>query len=96
MFDQVMRSTLASHIEILAAISGRAWELLTNPKNASLYLEALTRVSSGQAVFNSCLADLLAIPSLRAPILQAIRDPKRSPALATAFGNMLQQLSTPR
>lgn len=92
MFRLVMDSQFATHIELLAAISGRAWELLQQAEHARHYLETLADSPAGQDAFNHCLADLLAIPGLRTPLLQAVRDPNRSDKLATAFGAMMQQL----
>lgn len=93
MFGLVMDSPYATHIELLTAISGRAWELLQKPEHASRYLEALAHSAAGQSAFNHCLSDLLAMPGLRTPLLQAVRDPGRSEELASAFGAMMQQLT---
>jgi hypothetical protein len=91
MFELVMNSPYATHIELLAALSGRVWELLKQPEHASCYLEALAHSPAGQSAFNHCLTDLLAIPGLRTPLLQAVRNPDRSDELASAFGAMMQQ-----
>lgn len=91
MIERVLASHLGHHIEVLAAISGRAWEELELPDLTSRYLEALARCDEGQAAFNECLRDLLAIPGLREPVLSAIRNPARSDRLAEAFASMLQQ-----
>lgn len=88
MFELVMNSRFATHIELLAALSGRAWELLQQPEYALRYLEALAQTE--QDVFNHCLADLLAIPGMRKNLLQAVRDPSRSDELANAFGAMIE------
>ena len=91
MFELMMNSPHANYIELLTAFAGRAWELLQQPQNASRYLEALVRSPAGQPAFNVCLGDLLAIPGLRTPLLQAVRNPERSDELAAAFGAMVQQ-----
>ena len=92
MFELVMNSQHATHIELLAALSGRAWLLLKQPEHASSYLEALAHSPAGQSAFDHCLSDLLSMPGLRTPLLQAVRDPGRSDELANAFGAMMQQL----
>jgi len=92
MFRLVMGCPFATHIELLAAIPGRAWELLRQPEHVKHYLEALADSAAGQDAFNHCLADLLAIPGLRSPLLHGMRDPDRSNKLATAFGAMMQQI----
>lgn len=93
MFELAMNSPYATNIELLAAFAGRAWELLKQPQHTSRYLEALAHSPAGQSAFNNCLSDLLAIPGLRTPLLQAVRDPGRSDELAGAFGTMMQQVS---
>jgi len=92
MFELVMNSQHATHIELLAALSGRAWMLLKQPEHASAYLEALAHSPAGQSAFDHCLSDLLSMPGLRTPLLQAVRDPGRSDELANAFGAVMQQL----
>lgn len=80
----------SSDPEILAAIGGRAWEALRNPKVARAYLERLASPEVGQDIFNHCLTDLLHMPDLQAPMLDVLRAPDRSGQLARAFEKMLQ------
>lgn len=91
MFQLLMNSQFATHIELLAALSGRAWELLQRPEHAQRYLEALAQTE--QETFNHCLTDLLAIPGMRKHVLQAVRDPDRTNKLASSFGAMIKTLS---
>lgn len=91
MFELVISSQHATHIELLTAISGRAWELLDQPEHASRYLQALAQSPAGQSAFNHCLSDLLSIPGLRTALLQVVRAPNRSDELAGAFSAMMQQ-----
>ncbi|MDX1346192.1 MAG: DUF3549 family protein, partial [Sedimenticolaceae bacterium] len=56
---------LASNIEVLAAIAGRAWEMLHDADFCDAYLTALAVNSSGQEAFDHCLEDLLFIPGLK-------------------------------
>lgn len=84
-FDSMMSHPLGSHIEVLAAISGRAWEQLKPPRQMARYLELLASNTEDQAVFNEVITDLLRLPGLRKPVLEAVRDPARSDTLASRF-----------
>ncbi len=88
--DQLIKSVLkhpcSANIEILAAVSGRAWEALKNQEVTNPYLERLAENDSGQEAFSHSLVDLLFLPHMRDPLLQAIRNPQRSTRLSTAIG----------
>ena len=64
---------LASNIEILAAIAGRAWEMLHESDFCDSYLSALAANDSGQEAFNHCLEDLLFIPGLKKPVKESLQ-----------------------
>ncbi|MCW8944005.1 MAG: DUF3549 family protein [Sedimenticola sp.] len=78
------------HIEILTALSGRAWEQLQDHALRMQFLERLAENSAGQEAFNLCMADLLFIPGMREPVLSAVRDPNRSAQLSEAIGAMFK------
>lgn len=63
---------LASNIEVLAAIAGRAWEMLHDPDFCDSYLAALASNDSGQEAFDHCLEDLLFIPELKKPVKESL------------------------
>ena len=63
---------LASNIEVLAAIAGRAWEMLHDADFCDAYLTALAVNSSGQEAFDHCLEDLLFIPGLKKPVRESL------------------------
>lgn len=88
MVAQVLQHQCSRDIEVLAVIGGRMWLLLTNPALCELYLQRLAENDAGQAGFNSLLVDLLFIPGMRRPVMQAIGHPKRSEALAKAVGEL--------
>ncbi len=92
--QDVLDSTCRTDIEVLAAISGRCWETLKQPRLAQLYLEALAQNQQGQNAFEYLLLDLLAIPGMREPLLAALRAPERSETLATAMGSLFSRLDT--
>ncbi len=82
----------ATKVELLAAISGRAWESLHDEEIRRRYLERLAENSEGQEFFNQCLSDLLFLPGMRAPLLGALRDPERSERLSQAIGALFQRI----
>ena len=87
-WDKVLSSTMASEIEILAALSGRAWLDL---KDESLFKVFLTRLADcNQEQFNILLFDLMAIPTMRDPILKVMRLPERSKNLEEKIGKFFQ------
>ena len=57
---------------MLAAIAGRAWEMLHDSEFCDRYLAALASNSSGQEAFDHCLEDLLFIPELKKPVRQSL------------------------
>ncbi|PCJ46162.1 MAG: hypothetical protein COA99_03325 [Moraxellaceae bacterium] len=79
-------------IEVLVAISGRAWEVLTDDAVALLFVEALAYNDAGQGAFNQVLTDLLFMPSIGKSIRQAFRSPKRSERLGEAIGTFLGEV----
>ncbi len=86
LIHDVLSSPTGNHIEILTAVSGRAWEQLLDGTLGNLFLERLAENSAGQEAFNLCMADLLYLPGMRQPILTAVRDPNRSAPLSQAIG----------
>ncbi|WP_417550749.1 DUF3549 family protein [Methylophaga sp.] len=88
MVMQVLKHRCSREIEVLAIISGRIWLALAKPPICELYLEQLAHNDAGQPGFSQLLADLLFIPGMREPIMQVLRNPKRSETLAKAVGEM--------
>lgn len=86
---ELLQLPLARHIEVLAAISGRAWELLLAPGHLRLFLERLAENPHGQPAFEHCVADLLSLPALAPSVRNAMRDADQSAAVRTAFERML-------
>lgn len=87
-WHRVLNSTLASEIEILAALSGRAWSDLKNKDLFKLFLTTLSHCNQEQ--FNILLFDLMAIPSMREPILKVMRLPERTKILEEKIGTFFQ------
>jgi hypothetical protein len=80
----------ARDIEILAALSGKAWEALLDRSLLDRFLDRLADNNHGQPAFEACLDDLLSVPEMTTPVRMALRDPGQSNKVRTAFGRMLQ------
>lgn len=96
LIHRILTSPDGNHIEILTALSGRAWEQLLESDIRQPFLERLAENNAGQEAFNLCLADLLYLPGMRQPILTAVRDPNRSAQLSQAIGAMFQGVTQQR
>ncbi len=88
MIEQTLHHDCSRDIEVLAVIAGRCWQVLKQPHLAYLFCEQLAQNNAGQAAFSQLLADLLFIPEMREPIMQALRSSERSEALSVAVGEM--------
>lgn len=90
--QQLLRVLLAHphgrSVELLAAIGSRCWQDLHGDLLLE-YLEALARNEQGAGAFNALVADLLALPSMRAQFMQVLASPARSDVLASAFDALL-------
>lgn len=87
-FEAVLgEQSLAGDIEILAAIAGRAWEMLRQPDFVGLYLQALASEAVGQQGFERLLEDLLFIPGVHQPLMEALKGAHRQSAVAKRFAH---------
>ncbi len=91
-----LNASCGNHIEVLAALSGRAWEWLRDDQIRMLFLERLAENNAGQDAFNQCMTDLLFMPGMRAPLLASVRDPQRSNKLSNAIGALFQGVVEPK
>ncbi|MPY21201.1 DUF3549 family protein [Shewanella sp. YLB-07] len=78
--------------EALITIAGRNWTVLKLEQTRTIFLEALA--SQEQHFFNQIFADIVAIPALRSLILAELRNPKRSPQLASAIGGLFKVIKS--
>lgn len=93
---EVLQSPHAAKAEVITVIATRCESALLEPKVLHLFLEQLAQGEAGQAGFSRILAELMFMPVHRALLLQAFRQPERSPALEQAIGEMFgQSFSTP-
>jgi hypothetical protein len=91
MVKQVLKHPFSQHVEVLAIISGRCWRSLRQPSLCRLYVEQLAHNDAGAAGFSQLLADLVFVPGMREPVMQALRQPERSEQLARFVGEMFGQ-----
>lgn len=92
LIETILAAPCGNHIEILTALSVRAWEQLLDEPVRMRFLERLAENSAGQEAFNLCMTDLLYIPGMREPVLASVRDPKRSEKLSIAIGALFQHV----
>lgn len=93
---ELLNSSHAARAEVITVIATRCESALLEPKVLRLFLERLASGEAGQAGFSRILAELMFMPVHRALLLQAFRQPERSPELEQAIGEMFgQSFSTP-
>ncbi len=66
--DTILASPRLSHPEVLIAIAGRAWHVLSNTARAENFLLRLAQTGN-QNLFNQLFADLVMLPQLRMILL---------------------------
>ncbi|PVV15726.1 MAG: hypothetical protein B6D72_01855 [gamma proteobacterium symbiont of Ctena orbiculata] len=87
LFQQLLDHPLSQRSDILAAIAGRAWEVLEDAPLRQRFLERLAENEAGQDFFNGVLSDLLYLPATRVAMQRSLRDPNRSSHLSHTIGN---------
>lgn len=92
---EVLAHPVTGNIEILAAVSGRGWEMLDDESLLQAYLRRLATNDHGQAAFEHCISDLLSLPSMAGPVRQALRAPGQPAGLRKAFARMTADASPP-
>ena len=76
--------------DTLIIIAGRLWSIFNHEEILFNYLEQLIK-GDDLELFAAIFKDLVAIPTTRPLLLQAIRSPNRSNALAHAIGELFKQ-----
>lgn len=74
-------------VELLASLSSRCAETVTQDQNIMVYLEHLA--AAGPEVFKGLCAELMFNAQLRPRLLSAFRQPERSNILAEAIGSLM-------
>ncbi len=88
LLQKILSHRSAHNIEVLITIAGRCWNDLHSPELGRPYIEALAHEKVGQDIFSHIMSDLLYIPGMRTPLLQVLRDPKRSAQIEKAAAMM--------
>ncbi|MCW9013553.1 MAG: DUF3549 family protein [Gammaproteobacteria bacterium] len=91
--SRVLSTPEAQHPEVLASISGRCWKTLNHPERIMAFLENLAQCPEGQEFFNLVIVDLINIPGMQQPLMDAVKSPDRSAALSKAIGELFQQFT---
>lgn len=89
-WEMLLNLDSSAEIEILAALSGRAWKDLINESLLKQFLTALANCQQEQ--FNILLVDLMALPDMREKVLKVMRSPERTAALQERIGSFFQIL----
>ncbi|PVZ69504.1 DUF3549 family protein [Pelagibaculum spongiae] len=72
--------------ELLIVIASRCFEDLKQIEVAQAWLEAMANHSESARLFSPLLAETMAIPGVRAPLMQVLRSTERSDSLSKATG----------
>ena len=87
----VLAHPAAGDVELLAALSGRAWEALQDRSLLDLWLARLADNAHGQAAFTQCVADLVGVPEMSATLRAALRDPNHPNSVRRAVSRMTEK-----
>ena len=87
--QHLLDQSSANSIEVLAALAGRAWEVLKDSGLLDSFLLRLAKNDHGQPAFNQCVGDLLSLPSIAEHVRGRLRDPAQATQVREAFGRML-------
>ena len=71
--QSTLDTDIGHNVEVLATIAGRAWQCLEDTDTRRAFLLSLARCDAGQGAFNNIMADLMFMPGLRKPLLDALR-----------------------
>ncbi len=83
----VLASPVGKDIEVIAAISGRAWTDLYSQPVLITFVANLTEQT--EMAFNAILSDLMMIPGMREKVLGVMRDPNQPKQLMDKFDQFL-------
>jgi hypothetical protein len=95
LISRVLEHSVSTHSELLVAISGRAWECLSEQPICEKFLERLASNEVGQELFDGILSDLLYMPTSRAWLQSSLRNPQRSEQLNSAMSRFFDKLRQP-
>lgn len=79
LWKQVLESEQSQEIEVLVALSARAWKDLMQDQVLTLYLEKLSQ--HNQRAFNAVINDLIKLPDFREPLMTEFQRKEKSQGL---------------
>ncbi|MEN8180570.1 MAG: DUF3549 family protein [Pseudomonadota bacterium] len=91
LLHKILSHEISRRSDILAAISGRTWEVLLDEQIRDQYLASLADNDRGQDFFNNILSDLLFLPATRSTMLDSLRSQDRPKRLDAAIGEFFNQ-----
>lgn len=90
--DSLLKHSNLVTTETIILLVGRLWEAFEDNQRLLSLFEVIANMDD-LALFNEIFKDLVAIPSLRLQVLEAIRSEKRSGALSHAIGHLFQAVN---
>ncbi len=90
--EYCLQSPFQTNVEILVAISGRAWDVLNDETLALQFLERLARNDAGQPGFNHIIKDILYLPEVGPVVRNAFKSEQRSDVLTNCLGAFLKNV----
>ena len=88
----VLHSPLGKEIEVLAAISGRAWNDLHSKEIMSIFIASLA--CQDQVAFNAILTDLMMMPKMRQAVMDIMRNPERPAELTHKLSEFMSVIKS--
>lgn len=88
----VMASSLGKDIEVMVAISGRAWNDLFSKPVLEAFVDNLA--DQNEMAFNAILSDLMMIPNMRKQLLAVMRSPQKYKTLGEKLNQFLATFQT--
>ena len=88
MVHRLLKHPSSRHVEVLAILCGRLWRIVKQPHLCQLLIEQMAHNDAGYEGFSHLLADIVYMPGLREPVMQALRNPQRSQQLSKFVGKM--------
>ena len=89
-FLSSQNNCINKEVEVLVAISGRAWVDLEDEKLLVVFVENLA--TQNQMAFNAVIVDLMMLPEMKEKVLNVMRKPERSAELAEKMSELMKVL----
>ncbi len=89
---QVLSSSLGKDIEVMVAISGRAWNDLHSKPVLEVFVDNLA--DQNEMAFNAILSDLMMIPDMRELIFAELNKPEKSSEFKGKLSQFMKSIGT--